>query len=175
MNDGTVIGGLNAWGSSLSGSGKYDAVTWNGTGNTMSLDFSNVTGVAGTDWDLFNVASMAINGSAITLDLNWTSGTAFDGASHNWDIVSARTGGDITGFASNLFTFNTADFAGATGTFNLTLDTNKLVLHYAALGGSSQSSGPGINPVPEPSSIALLLAGSLGLVAYVWRRRRHAA
>ena len=32
-----------------------------------------------------------------------------------------------------------------------------------------------LSPVPEPGSIALLLAGGLGLLAYAWRRRRQAA
>jgi hypothetical protein len=30
-------------------------------------------------------------------------------------------------------------------------------------------------PVPEPSTLALLSVGSLGLLAYVWRRRKHLA
>ena len=58
--------------------------------------------------------------------------------------------------------------------------------YYHYLGYSSTqypSSGNGLEgfrvvaaePVPEPTSIALLLAGGLGLLAYAWRRRRQEA
>jgi hypothetical protein len=32
-----------------------------------------------------------------------------------------------------------------------------------------------LSVVPEPSTLALLAAGAMGLAAYVWRRRRQAA
>ncbi len=36
-------------------------------------------------------------------------------------------------------------------------------------------SGGGTNPIPEPSSLALLITGAIGLIGYGWRRKRKQA
>jgi autotransporter-associated beta strand protein len=37
----------------------------------------------------------------------------------------------------------------------------------------ASTSSPAISTVPEPSTIALLLIGAIGLLGYVWRRGRN--
>jgi probable HAF family extracellular repeat protein len=66
---------------------------------------------------------------------------------------------------------------------NLIAPSSGLTLEYAnAINDKGQIAGWGYNssgqveaflltPTPEPSTLALLAAGALGLAAYAWRRR----
>ena len=61
----------------------------------------------------------------------------------------------------------------STGDFNGDgrVDVNDLTIVLSHFGGS-ESGSAGITPAPEPSTIAIVAAGLLGLLAYAWKNRR---
>jgi hypothetical protein len=70
--------------------------------------------------------------------------------------------------------YNQAGASWAQGEFtgSGTVDINDLTIVLANYNQSLGSSAGGIRAVPEPSALATLAAGLLGLLAYAWRRRR---
>jgi fibronectin-binding autotransporter adhesin len=145
-------------------------------GAGMVLDFNNATGTAGTNWSLLSISGAltitATSGSQFVLALNTTDpgtngvgqASNFDPASsYSWEIV-ATTGG-ITGFSASAFTTNLSPpqlpgFSNSTlgGTFSVSQVGNDLFLNFT--------------PVPEPSTWALLLTGSVMMAGGAWRRKR---
>ena len=63
-------------------------------------------------------------------------------------------------------TWSQGDFIG-----DGTVDINDLTIVLANYGETAGSSASGMAPVPEPSTIAILLAGAIGLLGFVWRWR----
>ena len=51
------------------------------------------------------------------------------------------------------------------------VDINDLTIVLANFGQTAGSSAAGMAPVPEPGAIGLLFAGTVGLLAFAWRRR----
>ena len=119
----------------------------------------NASGTAGTNWDLVTMSLGTLSGSAPTISIAGIDPTedSFWKSSHVWNIVTgigastlSTTGGDITGYDTQYGYFDTASAVGPTG-------------------GIMQLTW---TPVPEPSSIVLLAAGLIGLIAYAWRKRK---
>jgi hypothetical protein len=73
----------------------------------------------------------------------------------------------LTNFGETGTTWSQGDF-NADGK----VDINDLTIVLANYGQSVGASGAGIAAVPEPGALALLAAGSVGLLAYGWRRRK---
>jgi fibronectin-binding autotransporter adhesin len=144
----------------------------------MVFVLNNATGAAGTNWGLLSISGAltitATGGSPFLLSLNTADpGTNMGGQASNfnpastysWEIV-ATTGG-ITGFAPNEFNIlTTAEGGNLPGFVNNTLGGNFFV---SQVGNNLFLN---FTPVPEPSTWALLLTGSVGMAAGVWRRKR---
>lgn len=151
VGGGTYLNGIGAVGG-CTVSGELDAGT-NGTsvGNlavssltlnalgTNHVHFTNVTGTAGTGWDLITVGSgsgtVTINSSAgnefvLMLDTKGTTPANWNNAnSYNWTVMDAGT---LSTFAGSKFTINTSLWAAATagGTFSLSESSGDLVVTF---------------------------------------------
>ena len=194
-NNGTLAGTTNVYyGSLAQGSGTYGAVnvynggqfkpgnspgavttgaaTWNSGGEYL-VEIDDATGTAGTNWNLWNVdgslgiAAGTTPNSRFTLVLESENdgepGLAADfndASDYQWVIAEAN--GGISGFNPAEFSLDTTAFANnlGGGHFYVSQAGNAVNLNFT--------------PLPEPSTIALLAAGALGLVGSGWRRRRAA-
>ena len=195
-NNGTVTGALVVNGG-LGGSGSLGAVTlntgsllnpgnspgnltatsaiWN-SGATYNWEIAALTGVAGTDWDLFTVAGglnlTNLNSSSpfnLTLSSNGAL-TGFNAATpYEWTFAKAAS---ITGLPSTTVGTDISNlFAIASGNFNSgTGPTNG----FKVLVGETSGGYTSLNlmAVPEPSAAALLGLGMVALVAVRSMRRR---
>jgi autotransporter-associated beta strand protein len=194
VEDGGVLGGSGTVGTLVMGEGgtlepgnsagtvtATNGATWTQNG-FYNWEIFDLDGPAGVGWDLLDVTGGTLDLTGITtaggftINLitlqadNTTQGalTGFDPTASysNWLIARAP---EVVGFDPTLFTLNSANFVGATGTFGITLmdiedDKQGVFLTYtgAALG----------EPIPEPGTwaAAVLLALAAGYVR--WRRRR---
>jgi fibronectin-binding autotransporter adhesin len=147
---GTTVnsGGLISPGGSSVGTLATSTLTLEGGGGyTFSID--NVTGSAGTNWDLLNVG-----GGSGTVTINASSGSPFtiyltgnptgwSGAgTYAWDIISSS---NLSGFAADKFAVDLGGFSPVDrpGNFFLSNSGTALVLNYAVLGDSIWSGGSG--------------------------------
>ncbi len=167
LSPGNSPGIQNVGGLVLNDGGHYnwqmlDAAGIAGTGYdsynlTGSLDLAGLTGTTPFNINLWSLASTGpdVNGNAANFD---------NSAEQSWTLIA--TPNAITGFSAADFAVNVAAFngtggfsnalAGGTFTVGLSGDGTDLVLNYT--------------PVPEPSAIALIAIGFVGLA----RRRRDA-
>jgi len=131
---------------------------------SLLFEIDNATGVAGTNWDLLvssgstTLDSTNVNPFNVLLD-----GTAanFNNAnSYNWLFLDASS--TLAGFASNLFAVNTSGFTNGLGGGSFS------VLRGDSVGGDNTQLFVAFTPVPEPTSVGLLLAG-MGMLL---RRKR---
>jgi len=134
------------------------------TGSAMTIDFTgNVSGVAGTNWDLWTINGAlnlnATSGSPTTLTLNTTAGlTGWDNAqNYSWKIMGATS---VVGFGADEFAVVSTNFSDDNalggGTFSVANVGNDVMLNFTA--------------VPEPATIGLLALGA-GALAAAKRRR----
>jgi autotransporter-associated beta strand protein len=130
-------GGFISPGNSI-GTLAVDTLTLEGGGGYI-WEVANVTGTAGTDYDLISVGGgtgaatvSATSGNPYTIHLtsytgftNWNAGGTF-----SWNIIDWGT---VTGFDASAFTVNTNNFSGQiTGTFTFANTNGFLVMSYAA-------------------------------------------
>lgn len=154
---GTISPGIGA-GSTRVGTLSTSSQTWNG-GGTYAWDIANVSGVAGTDWDLLklNGGNLSIN-SIFNLKVIGLVAAGFDSTtSYGWLIA-----GDVLSYSGNL---SSVAITGtpAVGSFSLDYRSSGVYLDYT--------------PVPEPKDYAMILGAiTLGLVGYRrWRRTEQLA
>lgn len=149
--------------------------TWNG-GSTFRFELNNVTGTAGTSWDLLAVsgtlALAASTSNRITLDVatldfsnaagmpaNYTSG-------NNYTFAFATATSGITGFVPGEFAIDTTGVdSRISGVWSVVLDASGKALDLIFTSG--------LAPVPEPE-VGGLLAGTAMLSYVAFRRRRQA-
>jgi len=146
---GTTVnsGGLISPGGSSIGTLATTTLTLNGDGG-YTFTINNVTGSAGTNWDLLNVGSgtglVTINsssGTPFTISLNGSPTGWSDAGTYAWDIISSN---NLSGFAADKFDFNLTGFNGGvapTGTFFMSNSGTALVLNYSILSDSIWSGG----------------------------------
>ena len=79
---------------------------------------------------------------------------------------------DINDLTVVLTNYDQTGKVWAQGDFNGdgTVDINDLTIVLANY--NTDCGAPGIKAVPEPASLLLAAAGSLGLLAYAWRKRK---
>jgi hypothetical protein len=175
---GKIFAGTNPGSAFVPGTLSAPGVTFSGNG-LLFFFTNNATGAAGTNWSLLNISgALNITANAATpFDISINSVNAsnlvgsvinFDPAqSYSWMIVSAS--GGITGFASNAF------IVSAAGTGSLPGFQNSLVGGNFFLSQVGNNLFLNFTPVPEPSTWALLLAGTTLLATGALRRRRKIA
>ena len=81
---------------------------------------------------------------------------------------------DINDLTKVLTNYNQTGESWSLGDFNNDgkVDINDLTIVLANYNTSVGSFAGGINPVPEPGTLALLVAGLAGLLACAWRNRK---
>jgi hypothetical protein len=145
------------------------AVTWN-PGGSYQVEISNASGIAGTDWDLWNINGLLMvnagttTNSKFAIEVDSLSGLVAGPAAnfnnnqrYQWLIADASAG--IGGFDPAELTVDTSGFANnlGSGKFYISPNGNNLYLNFA--------------PTPEPSTLALFGAGAIGLLGYTLRRK----
>jgi hypothetical protein len=133
-------------------------------GGFIPYSYNNLTANASGDVQVSNTVAA---GSSIGSATTWTATTEVAGKSTVGQTLYLPF--ELTGTSGNDYGYVTLDVSRApeAGAWAYTLDSVTLQDD-----GSPITVGGGVSPVPEPSSLALLAVGALGLVAY--RRRQHA-
>jgi len=164
----TVMGS----GSLLGGSGTVGSVFWN-AGATYEWGLRNLTGVAGTDWDLVRVAGtldLGLLNSSDKFNLSLLSEGSLDLSNgYEWTFLQAANFaglGNLT-LGSDVTTF-----------FNITtqgMDVGTEPANVRVLVGSTVNGLNSLNlrVVPEPSAQSLLALGMAALVAVRSMRRKQ--
>jgi uncharacterized repeat protein (TIGR03803 family) len=130
--------------------------------NTDGTDFQNLLRFSGTEGGDPS-GGLTLVGSTL-YGTNQFGGDFLDG-----DIFSINTDG--TGF-QNLFSFDGANGQYPVGDLTLVGST---LYGTTTQGGDNGDGVVFALTIPEPSTMALLAAAALGVLGYVWRRRRAAA
>ena len=162
---GTTLYGMTEFGGSR-GYGNVFSIGTNGSGYQNLLSFS---GTGGAHPGLQPFGSLTLSGTTLY------GMTSEGGSSGDGNVFSVGTDG--SGFVDLL------DFTGTGGVYPGEFPTGDLTLSRGTLFGMTSQGGANgdgnvfsltTTPTPEPSTIALLAAGSLGLLGYGWQRRRAA-
>ena len=164
----TVMGS----GSLLGGSGTVGSVFWN-AGATYEWGLRNLTGVAGTDWDLVRVAGtldLGLLNSSDKFNLSLLSDGSLDLSNgYEWTFLQAA---NFAGLG------NLALGSDITNFFNITtqgMDVGTEPANVRVLVGSTVNglSSLNIRAVPEPSAQSLLALGMAALVVVRSMRRKQ--
>jgi len=144
-----------------------------GAGATYEWQLGSLTGVAGTDWDLFRVTgTLDMRGlsSSDKFNLSLVSNESFDLSSgYEWTFVQAK---DLSGLSSlTLRTDITNLFNISTQGMNVGTDPANIKVLVGATSGGLTSLN--VWAVPEPSSQSLLAFGMAALVAVHSMRRKQ--
>jgi hypothetical protein len=167
-NSTTVMGS----GSLLGGSGTVGSVVWN-AGATYEWGLRNLTGVAGTDWDLVRVAGtmdLSLLNSNDKFNLSLLSDGSLDLSNgYEWTFLQASNFGSLSGLT--LGTDITSLFNIATQGMDVgTEPANVRVLVGSTVNGLNSLN---LRVVPEPSAQSLLALGMAALVAVRSMRRKQ--
>jgi hypothetical protein len=144
-----------------------------GAGATYEWQLQNLTGAAGTDWDLFRVTgtlNLSLLNSNDKFNLSLVSNGSFDLSSgYEWTFVQAA---NIAGLSNQTLGTDITDlFNIATTGMNVGTDpANVKVLVGATSGGFTSLN---LMAVPEPSAQSLLALGMVALVAVRALRRNR--
>jgi len=162
----TIGEGVTVSPGDLATSGSTGALTFgNGlvlaSGGTYQLDFSDVTGTAGTGWDKIIVTGIlsitATSSDQFTISISSGDATNFDQTQYYQWLIASTSGG-ITGFDAAAFAIDVTGLSDYVGTFSVSSSDGNLYLNFT--------------PVPEPSTYALMGLGLAGLLVARMRRRR---
>jgi len=169
VNSTTVMGS----GSLLGGSGTLGSVIWD-AGATYEWGLRNVTGVAGTDWDLIRVAG-ALDTSLLNpgdkFNLSLLSNGSFDlSGGYEWTFLQAANLGSLSGLAfgtdiTNFFNISAAGFNGG-------MDASGIKVLIGSTADGFTSLNLQTVAVPEPSTGTMLIFGLLGLAGMRARQRK---
>ena len=164
MHDlGTLPGDLGSFASAINNSGQIVGYSENSSGIDRAFLYSNSNGSMQPLGTLGGATSVAtdINNLGVVVGWSSTNGSSThpfvyaDGVMEDLDSLIAPSSGWILGNATGI---NDNGQICGTGT-NPSGQTHAFLL----------------TPTPEPSTLALLGVGAMGLIAYVWRRRRAKA
>ncbi len=136
---GTAAGTVALNGSLAPGSASATVGTLNtgafsfNTASSYRFDISNVSGTAGTNWDLLSSSGQitvnSSSGSPVTIFLTGNPAGFNACTAYSWKIMQ---GSSISSFAANKFTVNTASFTPAfVGSFSLQQTGNGIFLVYS--------------------------------------------
>ena len=147
VNGPVALSGTIAPGSAASTVGTLTtgAFTFN-TSTQYNFDISNVTGTAGTNWDLLTssnaITISATSGSPAVINLTGNPTGFSSSGSYTWKIAG---GTSIGTFAANKFSITTTSFTPSfTGTFSITNTSNDINLVYTPLAGLPTLSTPSV-------------------------------
>ncbi|MDD2237631.1 MAG: hypothetical protein PHG65_10540, partial [Kiritimatiellae bacterium] len=110
-----------------------EAATLN-EGGTLALDFGDVDGSAGVNWDLLNAATGVVtiassSGSPFVIELHADNISGWD-ASQSYDFVIIQ-GASVGSFSADKFTVESSDWPAKNGgVFSVAEDSGDLVLHF---------------------------------------------
>lgn len=150
-------------------------VKFDQSGNLLA-DWSNSSVLEFTPSGTCSIFAAVDNPIALAFD---ASGNLFESDSGSGNIYEFAPDGSRSTFASGL----SPGFLAFDGSDNLfAADINSGNVYKFAPNGARSTFASGLNepcglafaptPAPEPSTLALLAAGAIGLIAYPWRRRR---
>ncbi len=142
----------------------------------FSRDNLSVWDYNGTTWSPFQANDLTFDGTYASFSVTALSGYDYAVVGTPLQLGDANRDGrvdvnDLTIVLTNFgqsrgMSWSTGDFTG-----DGTVDVNDLTIVLSNFGETAGSSAAGMVPVPEPSTIALLLAFAACLLAYAWRRR----
>ena len=142
------------------------------SGSTWTTTDLNTLIATGTGWTLVRATGISTNGTYIC-----GYGT-IGGQTHGFLLTPALPGDanldgrvDINDLTIVLGNYGQTGQTWTQGEFtgNGTVDINDLTI---VLGNYNSTIGAGIQAVPEPTCLLLLVAGAIGLLAYSWRKRQ---
>ena len=160
----------------LGGSGTLGSVVWN-AGATYEWQLRNLTGVAGTDWDLVRVAGtldLGLLNSSDKFNLSLLSDGSLDLSNgYEWTFLQAANFAGLGNLTltqdqdiTSLFNITASGFNGGTDASGI-----KVVVGSTANGFTSLNIQA--SAVPEPSAQSLFLLGLGGMLAMRVLRRRE--
>ena len=144
-----------------------------GAGATYEWQLQNLTGVAGTDWDLFRVTgALDMRGlsSSDKFNLTLVSAGSFDLSSgYEWTFVQAANFTGLSNLALGTDITNLFNIA----TQGMDVGTDPANIKVLVGGQSNGLTSLNVWAVPEPSSQSLLAFGMIALVAVRSMRRKQ--
>lgn len=171
MGGGTVAGTVDVSGTIAPGYGGPGSLntgseTWESAG-TYPVEFTEVSGTAGTEWDLLNITGTldvaATSGDPFIISVGDLSSTSFDNnTSYSWKI--ATTSGGFT-FAANKFLINTDNIGvvpGSYGAFSVSQSGNDIYLNFTPVAASAAPYGRAWGTYQRISVSSLLSAYTTG-------------
>jgi autotransporter-associated beta strand protein len=144
-----------------------------GAGATYEWQLGSLTGVAGTDWDLFRVTGaldMSALSSSDKFNLTLVSAGSFDLSSgYEWTFVQAANFTGLSNLALGTDITNLFNIA----TQGMDVGTDPANIKVLVGGQSNGLTSLNVWAVPEPSSQSLLAFGMIALVAVRSMRRKQ--